>query len=317
MTNRPTGAQRYRDLNGFLRRWYGFRVQKIPIDAGFSCPNRDGTLSTQGCIYCDERGSGTGAWTRGLGVAEQIREGILSRGAKYKAGGYLAYFQAFTNTYGPLERIKALYDEALAVPGVMGLCIGTRPDCVDEPVLDLLAAHARERMVWLEMGLQSAHDETLGRINRGHDFQAFCRAVEAASARGILICAHLILGLPGEGPPEVRETAKRIAPLPLHGVKLHGLYVVRGTALDRLYQEGAYRPWSQTQYVNSVCDVLERIPSSWVIQRLTGDPPPDALVAPLWTRRKSEILRVIWNRLEQRDTWQGRLLGFGRPESLP
>jgi radical SAM protein (TIGR01212 family) len=309
------GRHRYRDLNAFLRERFGFRVQKIRIDAGFTCPNRDGTLSHDGCIYCDATGSGTGQWNKGFGIAQQVLEAAKTLSRKYKAQGFLAYFQAFTNTYASIERLRELYEEALSVEGVLGLCVGTRPDCLDGPVLDLLASYTDRWMIWLELGLQSAHDETLKVINRGHDFQTFVRAVKDSSGRGIWLCAHLILGLPGEGPQEVRETARRISTLPLHGLKLHSQHIVRGTRLEALFRERGYRPWSQDQYVDSVCDVLERIPHHWVIQRLTGDPQSDSLVAPQWSLDKQWTLQAIWRRLEARETWQGNLMGAPPPET--
>jgi hypothetical protein len=225
------------------------------------------------------------------------------------AQGHLAYFQAFTNTYAHPRRLKALYDEALSEPGVMGLCVGTRPDCVNREILDLLASYLDRFMVWVEFGLQSAHEETLKKIRRGHGFQRFVAASEEASRRGLMVCAHVILGLPGEGSAEIRETACRISALPLHGLKIHALYIVRGTAMEKLYRDGDYVPWSRAQYANAVCDVLERVPPRWVIQRLTGDPSADSLVAPQWTREKQETLKSIWVRLEGRDTWQGKTLG--------
>jgi hypothetical protein len=250
-----------------------------------------------------------------LDVSAQIRH--ATAGGRGNTG-YLAYFQAFTNTYGPLRRLRELYDEALGHPGVVGLCVGTRPDCVDEAVLDLLASYAGNgRMVWLELGLQSAHDATLALINRGHDFSQFVRAALAASERNLLTCVHLILGLPGEGPHEVRRTARCIAPLPLHGVKLHGLYVCVGTGMERLVERGLYRPWSQEAYVQAACDVLERIPSHWVVQRLTSDPPLGGLMAPSWALRKAETIHGIRRALEDRDTWQGRLLEASPGEAGP
>lgn len=229
---------------------------------------------------------------------------------KYKARGFLAYFQAFTNTYAPLDRLRALYDEAISVEGVLGLCIGTRPDCVNDKILDLIASYRDRFMVWVEYGLQSANDETLKRINRGHDFSTFRKAVEETHRRGILVCAHVIIGLPGEGPEDIHLTASRIAPLPIDGVKIHSLYVLKGTKLEEMVLKGLYSPWSQGDYVDAVCDFLERIPARWVVQRLTGDPPLSAeLLAPSWALQKTETIQMISRRLQQRDTWQGRLLG--------
>ncbi|MEJ5377754.1 MAG: TIGR01212 family radical SAM protein [bacterium] len=299
-------SHRYRDLSGFLRERFGFKVRKIPLDAGLGCPNRDSTLGGQGCVYCDVSGSGTGAWSRGLGITQQIQS-YLQAPRRGKVKGYLAYFQSFTNTYAPLEVLRALYREAMAFPEVVGLCIGTRPDCLDDDVLDLLSEINARVMLWLELGLQSAHDETLRKIGRGHSFQTFKEAVERASQRDILVCTHLILGLPGEGMEHVRATAKRISPLPIHGLKLHGLYVVKGTQMESLYKEGLYEPWSLEQYADGVCDVLELIPREWVIHRLCSDPDPRNLLAPSWMLDKQSTLQRIHARMLERNTWQGRL----------
>ncbi len=297
--------KRYYDLNAHLRERFGQRVQKLTVDAGLSCPNRDGTLSTGGCIFCNARGSGTGM--SHLSVTEQLTRAREYMARRYKAKKFIAYFQAFTNTYAPVERLQALYDEALAVPGVVGLSIGTRPDCVDGQKLALLQEYAQDHLIWLEYGLQSAHDRTLAAINRGHDFACFQRAVQASQGRNINICAHVILGLPGEGRAEMVETARKLAELAIDGVKLHLLYVVRGTVLARMYQSGCYRCLSQAEYVERVCDVLEHLPPSTVIHRLTGDPHRDELIAPAWSLQKQDTLSQIQNRLSQRRTWQGRL----------
>jgi len=307
-----TANKRYHDLNRFLRERFGCRIQKITVDAGFTCPNRDGTLGYRGCIYCNARGSGTGAFARGLSIREQIEAGKVALARRYKAKGFIAYFQAFTNTYAPIDVLRRRYEEALAVPGVVGLAIGTRPDCVDAAVLDLLQSYARDYMVWIEYGLQSIHDATLAAIRRGHDCAAFCRAVEATRGRGILTCAHIILGLPGETDGQMRQTARAVAALGLDGIKIHLLYVVRGTELDRLYRRGGYRCLGQSEYADRVCDVLERLPPRMVIQRLTGDPHPDELVAPDWALQKRATLDLIHARLEQRETWQGRLYADNR-----
>jgi uncharacterized protein len=301
-----TEEKPYYDLNRFLRQHFGCRIQKITVDAGFTCPNRDGTLGRQGCIYCNARGSGTGAFARGISIREQIEAGKTRLAHRYKAKGFIAYFQAFTNTYGPVEMLRRRYDEALSVPGVVGLAIGTRPDCVDGGVLDLLQSYTRNHMVWIEYGLQSIHDATLATIRRGHDAAAFRRTVEATRGRGIFTCAHIILGLPGETGTHMRQTARAVAALGLDGIKIHLLYVVRGTALARLHQRGEYRCLSQSDYADRVCDVLERLPPRMVIQRLTGDPHPEELVAPDWALHKRDTLNLIHDRLRQRGSCQGK-----------
>jgi radical SAM protein (TIGR01212 family) len=298
--------KRYNDLNSYLRNLYGCRVQKITIDAGLTCPNRDGSISSGGCIYCNTRGSGTGAHANGLTVAHQLRNGKKSLSKRYKAKKFIAYFQSFSNTYAPLHQLRHLYEEALAVDDIVGLSIGTRPDCVDDPVLDLLQNYAKQHLVWIEYGLQSASDATLAFINRGHDVQCFRDAVKKTKHRGIKICAHVILGLPHETRRDMLHTAETIARLGLDGVKLHLLYVVKGTRLETFYQQGGFKCLEQKEYVDLVCDFLERIPFEIVVQRLTGDPHRPELAAPAWSLKKPETLKLIQKTLEERDSWQGK-----------
>jgi len=300
---------RYTDLNSYLRGRFGCRVQKITVDAGLSCPNRDGAVATGGCIYCNSQGSGTGAHGRGLSIAAQLEAGKAAMARRYRAEKFIAYFQSFSNTYAPVERLQALYEEALGVEGVVGLFIGTRPDCVPEPVLNLLQEMARRCLVWVEYGLQSARDATLAVINRGHDAACFLRALEATHRRGIQVCAHIILGLPGETAADARFTAQTLAAAGVDGVKLHNLYVIKGTRLEALFRSGGYRCLERQEYVDQVVDVLERLPTHAVIQRLTGDPHPDELAAPSWSRDKAGTLKAIHETLERRDTWQGKRCG--------
>lgn len=299
--------KRYSDLNAYFRETFGCRVQKITVDAGFSCPNRDGSISSGGCIYCNERGSGTGNHSKGMSITDQLEAGKHALSRRYKAEKFIAYFQSFTNTYAPVDRLRKVYDEALAVSGIVGLSIGTRPDCVDDAVLALLENYAQSRLVWIEYGLQSVHDKTLTLINRGHDFACFEKAVQATRGRGINICAHVILGLPGETRAHMMETARRLAQMDIDGIKLHLLYVVRGTRLADMYQAGEYRCLSQAEYVGLVCDFLERLPITVVIQRLTGDPHPQELLAPEWSLKKGETLSLIRETLEKENRYQGRL----------
>jgi len=299
-------AKRYNDFNTYLRDIFGCRVQKITIDAGFSCPNRDGTITTGGCIYCNDRGSGSGACARGLSITEQIIQGKRALSKRYKAKKFIAYFQSFSNTYAPTSQLKSLYEEALAVDDVVGLSIGTRPDCVDEPVLALLQEYSTNSLIWIEYGLQSAHDTTLAFINRGHDFKCFVQAVDATRNRGIKICAHVILGLPHESKNHMLATADAIAGLGIDGIKLHLLYVIKGTRLADLYGQGTYKCLEQQEYIDLVCDFLERIPQDMVVQRLTGDPHPQELVAPMWSLKKTETIALIQATLDARDSWQGK-----------
>ncbi|MFP4477765.1 MAG: TIGR01212 family radical SAM protein [Desulfatibacillaceae bacterium] len=298
--------KRHNDLAGFLRTRFGCRVQKITVDAGLTCPNRDGSLSTGGCAWCNALGSGTGMAAGGLSVSEQLRRGIERASRRYKAKKYIAYFQSYSNTYAPVEGLRELWEEALSVPGVVGLSIGTRPDCVSDPVLDLLESYARDRMVWVEYGLQTANDATLRALNRGHDSACFADAVRRTRGRGILVCAHTILGLPGETRGDMRDTADFVAGLDIDGIKLHLLYVVRNTALARMYERGEFRCLSLEEYADLVCDMLERLPENVVIQRLTGDPHPGELLAPQWALDKNRVRGYIFGRMEERDVRQGR-----------
>ena len=295
--------KRYNDLNSYLRNLFGCRVQKITVDAGLICPNRDGSLSKGGCIYCNTRGSGTGAHARGLSITRQLINGKESLSKRYKAKKFLAYFQSFSNTYAPLPTLQCLYDEALSIDDVVGLSIGTRPDCVNEPVLNLLQTYAERYLVWVEYGLQSANDATLDFINRGHDVQCFVDTVEKTKAREAAHKNHVSRAVPYVS---LSEDATTLARLGIDGVKLHLLYVVKGTRLEALYQKGEFKCLEQQAYVDLVCDFLERIPFEMVVQRLTGDPHRKELVAPAWSLKKTETLERVRKTLEKRDSWQGK-----------
>jgi len=299
--------KRYRDYNTYLREIFGERVQKISLDAGLGCPNRDGTISRTGCIFCDSRGSGNGAMiNRHLSIDDQITEGQRFAEKRYKARKFIAYFQSFTNTYGPLPLLRDLYTRAINHRGVVGLSIGTRPDCVDEDILGLIGSFTQDYLVWIEFGLQSAHDVTLSRINRGHNVACFEKSVIMASDHGLNVCAHVIIGLPGEDREMVMDTARFISRLPIGGVKIHSLYVTRGTPLAALHKKGEHRCLTRNEYVERLVDFLELLPPQMVIQRLTGDPIREELIAPQWTLEKMENIAFINRRLEERDTWQGK-----------
>ncbi len=301
--------KRYRDYNAHLREIFGQRVQKIAVDAGLTCPNRDGFLSTGGCIYCNDKGSGTQAFDRGLSVKEQIEAGKIGAIKKYKAKKFMAYFQSYSNTYTSCRHMKSLYDEAVSCAGVVGLAIGTRPDCIDVEKLDLIQSYAKDYLVWLEYGLQSVHDVTLERINRRHSYADFSRAVALSRGRGIYLCTHVILGLPGEDRDMMMETANVLAQSGIDGIKLHLLYVVKGTRLDDLYLAGQYQCLDQEEYVDLVCEFIERLPKNMVIQRITGDPHIEELRAPDWAGRYRETFNLIQQTLEDRDSFQGKKCG--------
>lgn len=298
--------KRYSDYNSYLRQLFGQRVQKISVDAGLSCPNRDGLLSWKGCIYCNAKGSGSGLFAKGVSIRDQIESGKIGMIKKYKAKKFLAYFQSYSNTYTTCEQLKQMVDEALSSDGMVGMAIGTRPDCIDKEKLDLLESYTKDYLVWLEYGLQSVHDATLKFINRGHTFKDFLDAVNLTRGRKINICAHVILGLPREDKNRMLETAKILADIGIDGVKLHLLYVIKGTALDKMWEQGEYTPLEQEEYVDLVCDFLELLPERIIIQRITGDPHAEELRAPLWAGQYRETFNMIQQALEKRDTFQGR-----------
>lgn len=306
MSDRP-----YYSLNEYLRGTFGYRVQKIPIDAGFTCPNRDGTKSLRGCIYCNNYGSGTGAFARGISISEQVKAAKSSLGRRYGAKKFIAYFQSFSNTYAPVDLLKSKYEEALNDPDIVGLAVGTRPDCVNKDVLDLLSMYKEKHTVWIEYGLQSAHDRTLDLINRGHSVADFVAAVNTAADVGIAVCAHIIVGLPGESKKEMIETALFLSRLRIQGLKIHLLYVVRGSQMEGMLRRGEYRPLVKDEYVEIVCDILELLPPGLIIHRLTGDPRPEELVEPLWAREKTGILNDIGAELKKRGSYQGKRYGVG------
>ncbi|MCG8473398.1 MAG: TIGR01212 family radical SAM protein [Desulfobacterales bacterium] len=297
----------YTDLNSHLKGIFGKRVQKLTVDAGFTCPNRDGHIAQGGCIFCNEKGSGTGAHRLGVTITDQIIQGREALFKRYKSKLFLVYFQAYSNTYAKAEKLKKLYDEALAFDDVVGLSIGTRPDCIDEEKLTLIEGYAKEKLIWVEYGLQSPHDTTLAAINRGHDVACFKEAVKLTRrmAPHVKICAHIILGLPGESREMMLDGAKLLSELGVDGVKLHLLYVVKNTPLDTLYLEGQYTCMEEEAYVETVCDFLELLPPEMVIQRLTGDPHRDELRAPMWPLKKGTTLKRIHETFEKRGTRQG------------
>nr|WP_080804181.1 TIGR01212 family radical SAM protein [Desulfamplus magnetovallimortis] len=297
--------KRYYDFNSYLRSCFGERVQKITVDTGLGCPNRDGRVSSGGCIYCNSRGSGNGLWEKGFSITDQIEQGRKAMMRRYKAKKFLVYFQSYTNTYTSCKHMKSMYDEALTVEGVVGMAIGTRPDCIDEEKIELIASYTPEYLVWLEYGVQSIHDATLERINRGHDFASVVNAVNLAKKYNINICAHIILGLPGENRSMMMETARRIGELGIDGVKLHLLYVVKGTLLEQMYKNGSYKCLSMNEYVELVCDFIAHLPEKVIIQRITGDPHADELAAPLWALDYHLVYNMIQDRLEERDIRQG------------
>lgn len=297
--------KRYYDLKSYWRNAFGCNVFKLPIDAGFTCPNRDGKIAFGGCIYCDSRGSRLRQAGPLPSVSEQIRQGKAHYRKTRMAQKYIAYFQTFTNTYGPPAVLKNLYQEALGQEDVIGLSIGTRPDCVPDEVIALLETYAEKHHVWLEFGLQSIHDRTLRFLNRGHSRDVFLDAVGRAAGKGLHVCIHIIIGLPGETREDMLETARSLAALPVQGIKIHALLALRGTVLGTLYEAGRIAPMTREDYVRTVCDILEILPSELVIQRLTADGYRDIFLGPQWAANKMEVLNAIDGEMERRDAYQG------------
>ncbi len=272
---------------------YGERVHKLALHAGFTCPNRDGSIGRGGCTFCNNASFNPNA-RQAPGIAVQIEQGRQVIRRRTGARRYIAYFQAYTNTYADVCHLRALYDEALREPDVIGLSVGTRPDCVPAPVLDLLAGYREQNYeVWLELGLQSAFDTTLARVNRGHGFDAYRQAVQAARQRGLPVCTHLIAGLPGETPAHVHASLARVLDLGTDGLKLHPLHVVKGTQLANQWRRGEYRPLELDEYIQLAAELIAQTPAHIVFHRVTGTAPRQLLLAPQWCSKKWAVLNGI------------------------
>ncbi len=302
-----TGGNRYNAFGPYLKERFGCRVYKVIVDAGFTCPNRDGSVAIGGCTYCNNDAFRPELVDRLKPVPDQVQEGIDYLKMRYRAGKFIVYFQPYSNTYAPLERLVPLYESALKHPEVVGLAVGTRPDCVDDDKLGWFESLARTHLVILEYGLESIHDSTLSRINRGHDFGCWADAVARTRNRGIGICTHVILGFPWETRDEMLAMAGVISNAGIDYLKLHHLHVVRHTAMGREYQRKPFRLLEYDEYLDLVVDFLERLAPEVRLQRLFGLAPERELLAPKWNRTKAEVQYDIECRLEQRDTWQGRL----------
>jgi len=292
----------YRDYNSYLKEKFHTKTFKIAISAGMSCPNKE---TSTGCIYCHD-GSAAGYINHGLSIKEQIEQRIKLIKKKNTKAKFIAYFQAFSNTYEKIPILKNLYDEAIFHPDVIGLSIGTRPDCVDEKKIKLIQQYTKTHEVWIEYGLQSINEKTLKTINRGHTLKDFTHAVNITQNKGINICAHIILGLPGETKKEIMETAIFLAKLHLEGIKIHLLHVIKNTPLHKMYSEGKIVLLPQQEYINLVCDILEILPPSMIIQRITGEADKKIHIAPLWALKKTLIIDTINAELKSRKSFQGK-----------
>jgi radical SAM protein (TIGR01212 family) len=298
--------KRYNSYLGYLKQHYGERIQKVTVDAGFTCPNRDGTLGKGGCIYCNNMSFNPGYNDASKSITQQIKEGIAFLTHRYRTNKYIVYFQPFSNTYAPLNILQKYYQEALSIPQVIGLTIGTRPDCIDDAKLAYLAELARDYDITIEYGLESISDATLSRINRGHDFQCFLDAVQLTAAYNVKICTHIILGFPWENQKLWLREANILSGLPINFLKIHHLHIVKDTPLGEEYQQNPFALLSFSYYLDVIITFLEQLNPDIIIQRLAGEAPPHMLLAPRWGMRSSEIVRRIEKEMGNRNTWQGR-----------
>ena len=297
----------YNDYGAWIRRKFPFRVQKISIDAGFSCPNRDGHVSSGGCTFCDNRTFNPSYCQPGKSITQQLEEGKTFFARKYPDMKYLAYFQAYSNTYGNMADIKRKYEEALAVDGVVGLVIGTRPDCVSDNLLDYVAQLSKQCFVTMEYGVESVNNDTLVRINRGHTFECSRDAIIRTKERGITTGAHIILGLPGEDAEENVRQASIMSALPIDILKIHQLQVIRGTRLAQEYAEHPFHLFSVDEYIDVVTRYLERLRADIVVERFVSQSPKEMLLAPKWGIKNHEFTDKLVNHIKALGTWQGRL----------
>ena len=297
---------RYFGYNYYLRKTFGFRVQRVSVDAGFTCPNVDGTVAIGGCVFCDNRSFSPSRRLPRLNILDQIDDGIRRLKMRYKCDHFMAYFQPASNTYAPVEKLEPLYRQAVSHPDVIALAIGTRSDCVPDEVLDLLQEIGTEVPLTLEFGMQTIHEKTLRWMNRGEGHDSFLDSMERSVGRGIKLCAHIMLGLPGESHADMMATARAIASSELDAVKIHNLYVVENTPLAQQVRDGDVELMTRDQYVRTLVDFLEIIPGHMVVERVTGEAPGDYFVGPDWCLDKPSVLNAIKDELVRRDSWQGK-----------
>lgn len=309
-------GKRFNSFNRTLREVFDARVYKIGLRLDFTCPNRDGTVAVGGCIYCNNASHTPLGYRPRTSVTEQLEKGAQAIYKRHKADRLIAYFQSYTNTYDSAAKLEKLYREALDFPGVVGLSIATRPDCLPDDTLDLLGSFAKQTYLWLEIGLESMYDRTLAWVNRGHDVGDFIDAVERAKERNLRICTHLILGFPGESREEMLATSQLLNRLEIDGVKLHNLHVIKDTALEKLYRLGEVPLLSRAEYVELVVDFLELLNPGMIVHRLSGETYRAITVAPDWSIDKLGVHNAIYKAMESRDTWQGRLFSGEKHKDL-
>lgn len=299
------GDKRYHTWSYHLKEMFGEKVFKVMLDAGFTCPNRDGLITTGGCTFCSTRGSGDFAGKRRDDLITQFHEVKERQHKKWPNAKYIGYFQAYSNTYAPVEVLREYYETILEQEGVVGLSIATRPDCLPDDVVELLAELNEKTYLWVELGLQTIHEETAKRINRGHNTACYIEGVAKLRKNNIRTCSHIIFGLPGETEEMMLETVDAVAHMGVQGIKIHLLHLLKKTQLVKEYEEGLFQLMEKDDYIRLVADALEILPPEMIIHRLTGDGPPDLLIGPMWSRKKWEVLNAIDWELQRRDSWQG------------
>lgn len=297
----------YYSFHAMLQERFGEKVYKLALDGGMTCPNRDGTLDSRGCIFCSAGGSGDFAASREQSITRQIEVQKLKLQAKRPVNNFIAYFQAYTNTYAPIEHLKRIFTEAAAHPDIVAISIGTRPDCLGNEVLELLASLNQRKPIWVELGLQTIHPDTARYIRRGYDLNCFEQAVEALHRHGLEIITHTILGLPGEQKEDMLQTIAYLNQQPIQGIKLQLLHVLKGTDLARDYENGCFSVLTQEEYLDILISALELLSPDITIHRLTGDGPKELLIAPTWSSAKRTVLNQLHRRMKELNTWQGRL----------
>ena len=299
-------GKRYHSLNYFLRNKFNEKIYKISLDGGFTCPNRDGRVAKGGCTFCSARGSGDYAGSRILSITEQFEDRKKMMEKKWKDGKYIAYFQAYTNTYAPVEELKRKYEEALAQENVVALSIATRPDCLDDDVLDFLEELNKKTYLWVELGLQTINDETANNFNRGYDFEVFDRSIKKLQERGIEVVVHTIFGLPGESKEDMLKTINYVAHSGAQGIKFHLLHLMKNTKMAEQYEREEFELLSKEDYIDLICKGVAMIPEEMVVHRLTGDAPRASLIGPMWSLKKWEVLNDKVRALVENDIWQGK-----------
>lgn len=300
------GDKRFHTWNYEMREQFQEKIFKVMLDAGFTCPNRDGTIAKGGCTFCSARGSGDYAGRRRDDLITQFNTIRDRQHLKWSHAKYIGYFQAYTNTYAPVEELREYYEVILKQPGVVGLAIATRPDCLPDDVVDYLAELNERTYLWVEMGLQTVHESTSQLINRAHDTQCYLEAVEKLRKRNIRVCAHIIYGLPQETHEMMLDTGRAVAKMDVQGIKIHLLHLMRKTPMVKQYEAGLLRFLDMEEYIKLIVDTLEILPPEMIVHRLTGDAPRELLIGPMWSLRKWEVLNAIDQELKTRNTWQGK-----------